>query len=84
MTSRCQISVTISSALFEEVNNVAKAENVSLDKLVVRAIEALLELEHDTLLQELVRARDTDPEIEVSLDDLVADISDSNIHGKND
>lgn len=84
MTSRRQFSVTLPPALFSEANSAAEARNVSLDQFVEQAIEALLELEDDARTRELIRIRDKDPEIEVSLDDLVAGISDTNIHGEND
>lgn len=78
------ISVSINPALLAEATTVAKARKISMDQLIEEALEALLEREDDAFVSELVEKRKNDPEIEVTLDELVAGISDANIHRSKD
>lgn len=80
MTNHCKITFSIDQALLAEAERLAKECNVSLDQVLSEAIEVGLFPEDDAQLRELVEKRMDDKEVEVSIDKLVAGISDSNTH----
>lgn len=84
MNKLSSISVSINPAILAEATTVAKARKISIDQLIEEALEALLEREDDVFVRELVEKRKKDPEIEVTLEEMVAGISDANMHRSND